>query len=1035
MANRNIWLLLLFFVGTKLLAQEEVLQFQQLSANDGLTSQTYNYFIFHDSRHYVWIGSITGMNRFDGKNVVNYQPVENDTLSLSDPNIQSEMFEDREGRIWFNTSKSIEYYEPEGNRFASMVPYDSTGTPYHNFQVIYLDTAQQELWFLAYKHTEEFFYLLKMKVDQENPIPKEIDQVTSFWGYSMKVIPQQNGIFKLLLPQRKGWEIRTYSEHHKPIIQHFLYPNEQYQPSYFWVAPDENLWIGTEKGLVITDWDGVNIEEDFTFNETQIKKVTGIIPYKEALVLITTKDQGLFLFDAKKRRYVSEVFIDQGGLATSFPYVIDRVYLDRDRNLFLSSSGSGVFYANLNRKRFKPYLTPHQGNKASSNVKAIAEGPDGNIWVLTENDLFILSSTSTSQISSGISQAIVALKEKGLVNFFIDQDNQFWVCTYEGIFKFDSLSQTFVPVKNPSSSDGIYTTHIYERSNGEKWVSTFKHGIYTIQEQKGSYALQRLEGISDSSGRYNLMEEDPIHRMFVAKLWNGIEIYDTKSPTIALIQRIPFSPMITAFALDTSRCRMWVASAQGLYWMHILEDSLRLRKDQYFSQLFPNLNGLLIDREGVLWISSTKGLIAYKPDEFEHGNIFINNIRKYGKLDGLQELEFNFWSYHKFKDGSMAFGGISGFNFFHPSEIKNLSLAARPSFSKLLVNGEERAFPGLEEGPRTLTLTPQENSFSLYFSNLDYSGYKEDHFQYFLYKKGGDTIDQGTDTYARYVNLAPDTYQFDLYAANAEGIWNQEPAHLKLILIPHFTETVWFKAFILLSFLAIIWAIYANRLEQARKQQQIAEYKQLFAEAETAVLRVQMNPHFIFNSLNSIRSYIQERDLDHADEYLVQSSRLMRQILNLAPKKLISLSEELMLLEGYMEVEAMRFSQAFQYEFIYEEDLDPDEVMIPPMLLQPFVENSIIHGFGPRKGQGKITLFFKISGDELHCNLEDNGVGRSNTVNNAKDHQSKALSITHKRLTLLENRTGKKTNLQINDLHDSSGKPTGTEIILTLPLI
>ncbi len=231
-------------------------------------------------------------------------------------------------------------------------------------------------------------------------------------------------------------------------------------------------------------------------------------------------------------------------------------------------------------------------------------------------------------------------------------------------------------------------------------------------------------------------------------------------------------------------------------------------------------------------------------------------------------------------------------------------------------------------------------------------------------------------------------------------------------------------------------SITERKLLEAEFKQKEAEYKQLAAETETAVLRLQMNPHFIFNSMNSIRSYILSKDIDSANAYLGRFARLMRTILNHAAKPRIVVADEIEFLEQYIKTEAMRFEQKFEYKIEVDDAIDPDEVLVPTMILQPFVENAIWHGLSSKQGQGKLYIGFKKSGDSLVCSVEDNGKGRGTAVK-GKDanHESKALKIIERRLQLLENQTGKKSSFDIIDMYNKEGIPKGTRIEIRIPYL
>ena len=222
-------------------------------------------------------------------------------------------------------------------------------------------------------------------------------------------------------------------------------------------------------------------------------------------------------------------------------------------------------------------------------------------------------------------------------------------------------------------------------------------------------------------------------------------------------------------------------------------------------------------------------------------------------------------------------------------------------------------------------------------------------------------------------------------------------------------------------------------------QRKEAKCKQLIAETKSALLRLRMNPHFIFNSMNSINSYILQKDVDTASDYLHRFAKLMRMILKFAAKPLIAVSDEIDLLTLYLQTETMRFEKKFNYEFDLKNELDPDEFVIPTMILQPFVENAIWHGISSKtEGEGKIKVSFWEENESLFCSVEDNGIGRAasqQVSQKAKTHESKALSITEHRLQLIKPKNGVSAAFEIQDLTDAAQNPAGTKVLLRFPIL
>ena len=217
-------------------------------------------------------------------------------------------------------------------------------------------------------------------------------------------------------------------------------------------------------------------------------------------------------------------------------------------------------------------------------------------------------------------------------------------------------------------------------------------------------------------------------------------------------------------------------------------------------------------------------------------------------------------------------------------------------------------------------------------------------------------------------------------------------------------------------------------------QQMENEKKQI--ELEMQALRAQMNPHFIFNCLSSINRFILKNDSKIASNYLTRFSRLMRMVLNNSQKSLISLDDELEMLELYLEMERLRFRNSFDYGITFLNTVDSDNVFIPPLLLQPFCENAIWHGLMNKEGQGRLDIELNLDNNILSCVIRDNGVGREKAEElkskTAEKEKSMGLKITTERLALLNREKGLHTFYEIEDLKDENGNGIGTKVNLKI---
>ncbi|NVN19526.1 tetratricopeptide repeat protein [Muricauda sp. HICW] len=235
-------------------------------------------------------------------------------------------------------------------------------------------------------------------------------------------------------------------------------------------------------------------------------------------------------------------------------------------------------------------------------------------------------------------------------------------------------------------------------------------------------------------------------------------------------------------------------------------------------------------------------------------------------------------------------------------------------------------------------------------------------------------------------------------------------------------------AILLLVFSIMGYLLYKRRRDALEKRK-LAEFNAKVAETELKALRSQMNPHFIFNSLNSISDFISKNDIEQADDYLVKFSKLTRSILENSEKKWITLEEDIELMKLYMQIEGLRFDNKLKYHVSMDNSLEPDNVLVPPLILQPFIENSIWHGIAPKKGGGNIDIRIAKDGTMLKYIVEDDGVGRSGqNREEKKTKDSYGIKITSSRIDIINHLKNTKGSIELMD------KAEGFRVEIKLPL-
>ena len=283
-------------------------------------------------------------------------------------------------------------------------------------------------------------------------------------------------------------------------------------------------------------------------------------------------------------------------------------------------------------------------------------------------------------------------------------------------------------------------------------------------------------------------------------------------------------------------------------------------------------------------------------------------------------------------------------------------------------------------------------------------------------------------------NLAAGQYTLDVRIVQGNQVLNTRS--LSFSIAPHWHESTWFWMAVFLVVLAGTVQFFRHRISRLKKQNAL---NQALNEAQLTALKAQMNPHFLFNILNSIQGLVLKEDKMRANKIMSEFSVFLRKTLNYSGKAYIALQDEIEMLENYLKLEQHRFSDSFTYELKVESSLeDYLHLQIPPLLIQPFVENAINHGLLHKKHDRLLQIHFSGNAKELVCVLEDNGIGRKRAAEiqqKSKKHRSFASEASIRRVELLQSPEQTKPSIQIEDLYHANQQPAGTRVTLSLPLI
>ncbi|MFK7948131.1 MAG: histidine kinase [Saprospiraceae bacterium] len=326
-----------------------------------------------------------------------------------------------------------------------------------------------------------------------------------------------------------------------------------------------------------------------------------------------------------------------------------------------------------------------------------------------------------------------------------------------------------------------------------------------------------------------------------------------------------------------------------------------------------------------------------------------------------------------------------------------------------------------------------ENSFRFEFQTALFRSRQKFHYEYRLIGLNDNwQTTNATSPFSQYQYLTAGEYRFEVRAVNEDNVSSNIISYSFSIASPIWKRW-WFILIILVILAAIIYKIFTNRV---RDIEQKATLENELKSSQLTALKAQMNPHFLYNSLNSIQDLILQEDVENANEYLTKFSHLMRRILEASEFFEIPLSKETQILELYLTLEKLRFGSKFQYNIQLSNAINSEQLKVPSMIIQPFVENAVKHGLLHKlNGVKTLAIDFKLK-DALICTIVDNGIGRkeANKIKLRQGQQatSFATSATQKRLDILNQTYQQKIGLEIIDLYEDE-KAVGTKVILRIP--
>ncbi len=1000
------------------------LYFQSYTSTDGL-SQNSIYSIAETPEGFMWFGTQDGINRFDGKKFKSFIP----TMETAEGPVSNfskmitALYYDRQDHFWVGTTKELLLYDRYNGKFIyPQDVYPGFELPLNMWFKKIIEDSSDNIWIIT-QDNGIFCYNKTAKTMKSilwnGQTPKKMLNIISdssgvVWVASnTDVYFYDNGTFKA---------IRTAQRLNK-----------------------QNVTIA-DIGLVNNDlWTIVNSSEIVIFdihNKNNISYTyfdhmyTGKTKLADARILhqsdkntvwVGSRSDGLLKINLRDKTYVKA-----GSAGTTYSLAsqfIQSFYTNKQYITWIGLSG-GLAKYDVQKVQFSLWRNEPKPNKPA---------PDNKIFSIlgdTEDDFYVGTlyggmmycniRTNTFQYYPPPFNIYTANDSKTIYEIIRGDGNLLWLATKGGLYSFNKITKKFTEYVDHNDEQTRELTVLLKLKDQNKMlVAGYNGGLRLF-----NLDTKKWEKCSDKNGflqkyllRARHMKEVEPGIIYMSTEAQNLVKYDYRSGVFTVFPTLQkISGISRHFWIVGNDC--WVATDDGLIQANTSD--MTIKKIWNTENGLPNnyIYAVVPDNYNRLWISSNQGLAML--------DIKKAIIRKFSKEDGLQDLEFNTASCFKDTKGKIFFGGINGFNMVDPNLTNNDTYSPLPLITAINVMNtpysKGMATPYLD----SLSLTHDKNFISFEFQSPNFSQSENISYKYMLTGVDSSWVNSGTRNFVSYTQLKPGHYTFLIKSANNNNIWCSTPKSLYIEIRPP-----WFKTplFLIIFSVFLIWAIFLITKQRIKTIKAREILKREKSEAEMKALRSQMNPHFIFNSLNSINSFVVENKTHLASDYLTKFSRLIRLILDNSKNELITLEKEIETLKLYLLMESLRFENKFDYEIYTDPNLDTTNLFIPPMIIQPYVENAIWHGLLHKANHGKVLISIlnnKAKPTSLIIKITDDGIGRdrSGTIKSKTGNQNKSYGTD---ITLQRIRYFNPLNsVDVNDLFDSKNQPEGTEVVIYL---
>lgn len=958
--------------------------FRHFSVDEGLPSNEV-YHLFQDSKGFIWIATNMGVSRFDGVAFRNF-----DKQDGLPENTIFEIYEDYKGRIWFvGFPCKLSYFEDD-----KIVEYK------YNSNLLKIAGKSQipvKGSFEVFKDESIYVSFLAKGLYQISPKGEVTHRVVNKENVGLKLLSLDD---KVLVSQDAGKYGKTQVEISLPrITKTFSFPlskNYSYSNVYYCINGNELHIARNEYVALVRSSELVEIRN-------MKNRVIYLKRDNDSNLWVCTDKAGVFCFINGE--------IDKEPLLNYLSnYSISSVLFDREGGKWFSSLENGIFF--LPSSSFFTYTVEDGLTDSKINTVAIFRG---NVVVGT-NDPFLNYIENGNVKNVEISRSL----NSTIFSIYNSNNKELWISTNDYLYSIKDgyIKQIF--------NDLIPNIQgLSRRVFSIKDMVVDNKGRLLMGESKGLTIIENMKVVYNSNINQNIeLRIESVSQikndLFLLGTNNGLWSYDNNNFKDLSVKNSLLSRRITDILYSSELNRSFLGTkGSGLLVFDMKDSVFQISKSHGLSS--NSVSSLLLLGNN-LWVATNYGLNVLDVNKIGKKDF---RIKTYFKNNGLVSNEINQIAGDDDNLYIATNQGLTVFNYKNFNPVLSSPPIYINSFSILKKDTLARSGYKLRHNQNLITFKfigisfrePQNLKYKYRLSGMDtswiYTSNREVEFAY----------------------LPPGEYVFEVLAVNSDGIVSQEPARIAFKVMPPFWKTWWFITLIVLLIAALAYLYYLSRVKQLNKEHSLQNDLEWYRQQ---ALAKQMEPHFVFNTLNSIQSFIIRNDRLSSTQYLSKFARLMRIILTSSQKQSVPLSDEISAISLYLELEALRLQRRFVFNINVDGDVDSSASFIPAFLIQPFVENAIWHGIIDLKDNGRIDISFTKYGNHITCVIEDNGIGRVKSAESRKSGKAKresfGISLVESRLNLLNNLYELDMKLKITDLYNENNEPAGTRVMIDLPL-